>query len=354
MKFWSVITLCVFFFAPVSTEASGQKRVWQSVSNPDRFNVGERTFSALPLSGQAANTRRFWSSDYWSKRKGGINYRWNTARPVGQNLRSPSREQVMTMTQEQLATLAPSEKLDLLAGAYDYPLKREIARYANPDAPEWEGICNGWAEASTHHDEPNPITLANPDGLQIPFGSSDIKALLSWYYFREDNHGYARMGNRCRGGWGSDCAHDLNAGAFHLVVANTLGLKGEGFTADMDRGKEVWNHTATSYTSQIVPGRARRMVNPTRGTVRQVRVRTVVYYTFVLKKNSWEPVLGTPEQKSTPRTYEYYLDLNGQGQVIGGEWISEQRPDFLWRTDRLPEFTGNMAALGTIVNALGI
>lgn len=337
----------------MSTNVSALDRAWESVSDPLRFEVTERNFSALPLNGEVSNDKRFWSSDFWAKFKGGINYRWNAPRPAGQNLRSPSRTEVFAMTQEQLATLAPSEKLDLLAGAYDYPLKKEIARYANPEAPKWEGICNGWAEASTHHDEPTPITLTNADGLAVPFGSSDIKALLSWYYFREDNHGYARMGSRCRGTWGADCSNDLNAGAFHLVMTNTIG-RGESFTADMDSGKEVWNHTATKYTSQVTEMNSRNFRGAARGTVRRVRVKSTVAYTFVLKSNMWEPVLGTDKQKYQSRTYEYYLDINAAGAIIGGDWISKERPDFLWRTDRLPEFTGNMAALGTIVQALGI
>jgi hypothetical protein len=314
----------------------------------------ETQLAILPLTGTVTNSKRYWSSDFWSKKKGGINYRWNAPNPSGQNLRSPTKEQVARMTEQQLATLAASEKLDLLAGAYTYPLKTSIARYANPEAPEWEGICNGWAEASTHHDEPNPITLTNPDGIAIPFGSSDIKALLSWWYFREDNIGYSGMGRRCRGGWGGNCANDLNAGAFHLVLANRVGLKGESFTADMDPGAEVWNHTVYSYTSRILDGNLRSRFGSARGTQRVLRVRTVVAYTFVLKKNSWTPVLGTPDQKFSTRTYEYYLDVDGSGRVIGGDWISKTRPDFLWATERASAFTGNMAALQTIVDALGI
>lgn len=352
MKMWSLLVLFSLMLIPFPTRATS-KRAWDSISNPLRFDAAERSFSRLPLSGRATNTQRYWSSDYWAKKKGGINYRWNAPRPSGQNLRSPPKEEVLHMAPELLAQLAPSEKLDLLSGAYDYPLKREIARYANPAAPEWEGICNGWAEASSNHDEPRPITLANTDGVQIPFGSSDVKALLSWYYFRKPAVDYARMGGRCRTKQ-ETCNQDLNAGAFHLVLANRLGLKGEGFTADIDRLKEVWNHTATSYQSRITNARVPRRYGRARGTVRHVRVQTVVDYTFVLKKNSWEPVLGTPNQRSTKRTYEYYLDLDGSSAIIGGDWISAERPDFLWSTGRVTEFTGNMAKLGDIVSALEI
>jgi hypothetical protein len=354
MKSWSLPVLFSLSLFPLASGASA-KRAWDSISNPLRMDANERNFARLPLSGRAtANPLRYWSSDYWAKKKGGINYRWNAPRPAGLNLRSPAREEVLHMSPEQLAQLAPSEKLDLLSGAYDYPLKREIARYANPAAPEWEGICNGWAQASSNHDEPKPITLVNADGVQIPFGSSDVKALLSWYYFRRPAVDYSRMGGRCRNKADETCDQDLNAGAFHLVLSNRLGLKGEGFTADIDRYKEVWNHTATGYQSRITNNRVPRRYGRARGTARHVRVKTIVDYTFVLKKNSWEPVLGTVNQRSTKRTYEYYLDLDASGAIIGGDWITAERPDFLWSTGRATEFTGNMEKLGEIVTALGI
>ena len=165
--------------------AAEEKRAWDRGSDPLLLKVTERNINALPLQGQIADSRKAWSSDFWSKKKGGINYRWNAQRPIGFNLKSPSKEQAAKMSIAELSTLAATEKLDLFSGAYDYPLKREIARYADSDAPSWEGICNGWSEAALHHNEPLAVIVVNPDGISIPFGCSDIKALLSWYYFRQ-------------------------------------------------------------------------------------------------------------------------------------------------------------------------
>lgn len=332
------------------TNAAQLKRTWGTVSEPLRLGVTERSVTELPLQGTVANPKRYWSSDFWSKKKGGINYRWNAPRPHGQNLRSPSRQQVASMSIAELSTLAATEKLDLLAGAYDYPLKNEIARYADRRAPEWEGICNGWSEAAMHHDEPAPVTLANPDGILIPFGSSDIKALLSWYYFRKLADGYARIGSRCSEKDDS-CDHDLNAGAFHLVLANRLGINGESFIADIDRGEEVWNHTAVSYQATVKQTDLSPRRSSARGTRRVMRVVTEVNYTFVLNKNSWEPVLGTDKQKLTKRVYEYYLELDESGMILGGEWISKQRPDFMWISTPTSEFTGNMSKLNDLLAA---
>lgn len=325
-----------------------EKGAWARVSEPLTMGATERGQSSLPLMGVVADQDKYWSNDYWPKNKGGINYRWNATHPTGFNLRSPTQEEARSMSATELAALAPTEKLDLLSSNYDYPLKREVARYAYPSAPSWEGICNGWAEAAHNHKEPLPMTVRNPDGIDIPFGSSDIKALLSWYYARKYADGYARIGSRCEEKDDS-CVDDLNAGAFHLVLANRLGLHGEGFVADIDRGKEVWNHLTYSYYSSVLYDNLRPHWYSAPGTKKVMRVRTVVNYVFLLAQNSWEPVLGTPAQKLSSRTYEYYLDIDAWGRIIGGDWISFQRPDFLWTSSRTMAFTGNMARLGDLV-----
>ena len=141
----------------------------------------------------------------------------------------------------------------------------------------------------------------------------------------------------------------MNAGAFHLILTNKLGLKGESYVTDIERRAEVWNHLAYSYKSIVTYDNLRPRGFSTRGTVKMMRVVTTVDYTYVLKKNSWEPVLGTPDQKLTSRTYEYYLDINAAGTVIGGEWISKQRPDFMWESSATTEFTGILARLGELL-----
>ena len=40
-------------------------------------------------------------------------------------------------------------------------------------------------------------------------------------------------------------------------------------------------------------------------------------------------VVAASEQPSS-RVYDYKLELNSKGEIIGGDWISEGRPDFIW------------------------
>lgn len=332
-------------------------RAWARISDPlimsTTFN---RNFSELPLSGGAADKQKYWSSDYWARNKGGINYRWNALRPTGFGYSSPTKDQAMTMTDTALRRLSPSEKWDLYIGRYDYPTKREVGNYASPSRPSWEGICDGWAGAALNHDEPTPITLANPDGIQIPFGSSDIKGLLSWYYAKKWAGGYAMMGYRCNGSDpGYDrCTQDMNAGSFHIVLANKLGTDGKAFIADIDRGKEVWNHLAYKFTSSIRARNVPPRSTSAPGTVQLIRVRSVVSYVYLLTRNSWEPVLGTPKQILRTRTYEYYLDIDNAGKIIGGEWISTTRPDFLWLEKKVTSFGGLFSKLPNLLKEIPI
>jgi hypothetical protein len=340
--------------ASVNLDLDDEKRAWEGISSPLKMSSSfERNFSALPLSGKSGDPQKYWSSDYWARNKGGINYRWNATSPTGFNLKSPTKDEAMAMSQGELAALAPSEKWDLFNGRYDYPLKKTIAAYASPGRPSWEGICDGWAGAALNHDEPKPLTVANPDGIQIPFGSSDLKGLLSWYYAREWSGGYGMMGRRCNGGSNSGtdrCVHDMNAGAFHIVLANRLGKDGLAFVADIDRNSEVWNHLASSFTTRVLYRNLRRRSTSASGTAKVARVRTTVRYVWLLARNTWEPVLGTSRQRTSTRTYEYYLDLSSDGRIIGGDWISSQRPDFLWLEKKVTRFGGSFSRLGELLN----
>lgn len=311
----------------------------------------ERTFELLPLHGAPNDSRKLWASDYWPTKRGSINYRWNSAKPQGFDLISPSKEEVLTMTPEELATLAPSEKLDLLNGHYDYPVRRHAEEKSSKSAPLWNGICNGWAPASINHNEPLPKTLVNPDGISIPFGSSDIKALLSFYYaFKHEVDSTHQMGRRCNYNIGPNCDEDLNAGAFHIVLANKIGLEQSSFVADVERFRQVWNHAVNEYTTTIVNANLSPDRDSAPGTVRRVHVKTVMSFVLEIKANNWQPVLGTDDHVNDVRNYEYSLDIDASGKIIGGEWISKSRPDFLWTMAKATSFDGNFARLSELLN----
>ncbi len=323
---------------------------WDGYSDPAIMADDlEKNFRKLPLSGSVRTDNRFWSGDYWALNKGSINYRWHSPRPTGFNLRSPSRDDAKRMTLAQLSHLSPSEKYDLWTGRYDYPLKSEVEKIANRHARIWEGICHGWAPASMNHQEPHAKGAMNPDGIRVPFGTSDIKALLSYYYangFISNTH---QMGRRCyEDGNDRDCEEDLNAGAFHIVMVNKIAFRNEGIIIDLKRGLEVWNHPIISFRSQV-----EKFVSPIStsapGTVRRAKINTTARVVNGTG-NFWERVKGTSAQKEGNQNYSYYLDLDRDDKIIGGDWESKNRPDFLWVKYRTKEFTGTLSRLGELLN----
>ncbi len=332
----------------------GLEEAWGPDSAPEIMSsFFEKKFALLPLRGTVKDNQHYWSGDYWALRKGSINYRWYAKNKIGFNLNSPAKARAMKMTIPELAELSPSEKYDLFTGRYDYPLKNKVSQIADPGAESWEGMCHGWSPASMNHVEPRSKLLRNPDGIEIPFGSTDIKALVSFYYGYEyqapDTH---QMGRRCYKGpflnREHDCQEDLNAGTFHIVLSNRIGLEGKGFIADLQRYKEVWNHPITGFETSILNyGQAENDSAP--GTVQTVQLKTSITY---LSENGhdWRPVIGTSKQAYKKMTYYYKVELNSLGEIIGGEWTSKERPDFLWLMNRPRKFEGILYRLGELLD----
>lgn len=319
-----------------------------------RVNVSEeillnlpmfKNFDLLPMRGDILDKNRFWSGDSWRLINGSINYRWNSPGKEGRYAIPPHPRDLKVMKLEQLKQLSPSEKYDLLMGRYDYPLKNEIDRTL-PDQPQdWEGLCHGWAAASLNHFEPSPKVLRNPDGLMIPFGSSDIKALLTYYYSKQLVRMNDQYGQRCeRNGLLEDdqCDDDVSPVAFHAILANTLGLRGMTFIMDIERYKEVWNHPIVSYESKI---RSDKRNNGRRSII----VQTTLNYTDVVERASWEPTNGTYSHMTSQYVVSYKLELDREGNMLSGMWLTNNRPDFIWRMSRVNKFEGYLAGIEKLI-----
>ena len=329
---------------------------WKGFSEPEIMAAGfTHHFPTLPLNGSVQIGPKAWSGHYWPSAAGGINVRWNTREPEGFKYKSPKKEEVLRMSQAQLAQLAPTEKYDLYTGHYDYPLKELAASAASRYAPDWAGICHGWAPATLNHNEPTPKALKNPDGLMIPFGSSDIKALLSYYYaYHHETDSTHQVGLRCFfGRWmggAKACEDDLNAGAFHIVISNMLGLHQQGFMADVDRFKEVWNQPIVGYQSKILADNIPKDKKAAETAVKEVRVATDFFYVDEVDHPTWDVVHGTKDQHISKRSYVYRLEVDARGNIVGGEWESDDRPDFLWNKEKETHFEGILSRLPDLLN----
>lgn len=341
-------------FAHAST--NGILEAWKGFSAPEIMASGfKHTMNELPLEGHVQNGTKGWSSSYWPSREGGINVRWNAPKKEGFDYASPTKAQVQMMSLQELSMLSPTEKYDLYTGQYDYPMKKLAATAANRRAPDWAGICHGWAPAAINHNEPTPKIVTNPDGIQIPFGSADIKGLLSYYYAHHyESEGSNQMGLRCFfGSWMGGtrgCSNDLNAGAFHIVITNMLGIRNEGFLVDVDRYKEVWNQPVYGYKSKILADNLKLSGNAASTAVKEMKIATEFYYVDESDNLTWEVAMGTKEQIIAKRDYVYTLEIDAAGRIVGGDWESDERPDFLWNKTKAPSIDGILSHLTELLN----
>lgn len=349
-KYWAIkatLTSLVLSLALASCgkriePSSSLKEAWNPQNDPLTFLPSdfERRLEALPLSAELE--KKPWSDSYWPSYLGGAALRWNT--PFNRyedswRYRTLPYRRIRRMSIERLSRLSPAEKFDLLNSDYSYSLLRKERTRARPNAPQWEGLCHGWASAALLLEEPKAVLMTNAEGIEIPFGSADIKALIDLYVGDYSDSRTYFVAERCNIDLSRNpdaatdpACRDTNAGTFHLVLANQIGLKGEGFVADITRDLQVWNHPVYGFTTTVTGETEGASPGAAPGTVKEVTVETVMNFISEAGAHWDHGITNTPS-----RTYNYRLELNQEGQIIGGEWLNESRPDFLWKQET-PEF----------------
>jgi hypothetical protein len=358
---------------------------WDKANNPFYFNAIVKTkftasFNQLPLEARLKDDRLGWSETFWPSNLGGIAYRWNHPDPKPFQYKLHSKQEIMRMSEDELSQLSPSELYDISRSDYEYSLTKIITKgtfplyrplYTSKDL-WWEGICHGWALAASNYPEPDKVMITNKEGVKVPFGASDVKGLISMHDAYNSKGFYVRVGNRC-GVFGKvdgeafpedgnvsfpnredalkpECS-DVNAGTFHIVLSNMIGMNSQGFVADVDRFNDVWNQPVVAYSSRVIKEVSLTNEDKKNKVVKKILVETdmiygdeLEYYSHeaeaegILGFVSKEPVTGTPMQVETTRNYSYILELDGSGKIVGGEWVSESRPDMLWMKAKDPQF----------------
>lgn len=334
---------------------------WDSTNDPTNFDSNyEYHLSALPKAAILPLNKMPWASSFWPRNKGSINYRWNTPNPVGLDIVQPSKYQVQNMSQAQLAQLSPAEKFDLARGLYDYPLSTSVAKGSKKTAKDYEGVCDGWTASAIQFAEPAPVTITNPEGLVIPFGSSDVKALMSYdvsINFEPGAMASRFVGAYCVTPWGikigSPKCVDINPGAFHVILANQIGLKKEAFAVDIDPTKETWNQPVFGYEFEI------------KGTTKSEHAAIAYIVHGKLKyaeddpesaeekKNvfTWDPTVGTVRYNAGVMELDYILEVDYSGRITGGEWFAGSKsnhPDLFWMPTKKIKFTEGFDFLNKI------
>jgi hypothetical protein len=355
------------------TASSSIKEAWNYRNNPQLFNITEYNFDSLPLTGLIDKEYYPWSDDYWPTFSGGISNRWQVA-PSSINWKDYqyawlTKEQILAGTAPVLIeTLSPAEKYDLLLGRYDFPLaKSERERQeasVDPftgEVPTWYGLCHGWAPATIMEPEPGAVAiLTNADGVEIPFFTSDIKALLTKIY-ADYGGSNVSVGERCRtdsneieldetGRIVLTSCRDTNPGALHVILAQSLGhpdpAQRKSFVADVTRGSEVWNQAVVGFEVMETKRKPFDPATDPKARFRAPRTKELVRVTTEFAYiGEVQPHKAPMKEQGASYTHkewlEYTLELDEDGDIIGGEWQNgSNAPDFLWRMLSKPTTTG--------------
>lgn len=315
-----------------------------------------------------------WSDDYWPIYKGVLGARyandefdylgqWDEANDFVQ--KNPILEIFTSYNYELINLLSPSEKYDLLIGDKNFSLTKKMWRDGQyyfdeyGEVETWMGICHGWAPASYMLDRPTKkITVKAHDGkTDITFYPSDIKALASllWANVRTSTK---FIGGRCNSNdpemdengrvIEKDC-DDTNPGTWHMSVVNQVGVTKASFVMDATYDYEVWNQPVVSYSYKYFNPETReptddlnkakiKLADHSQDKFKKYRAKNSKWVVGVSMEVEYSvetsPVqrdVETSEHDATTFAYYMYdLELNEQGEIIGGEWYRNTHPDFLW------------------------
>ena len=343
--------------------------------------------SKLPTSGQASAEP--WSSTYWPIQYGILSLRYasNEKNTIvddqGNRLtwqqsvdkyHEPQDYQNATsgdINQYVSDYFSPAEKYDLLVGDTSaFTLtnnnKNQGKGYANSngDVESWMGICHGWAPAAFSLPRPqNDVTVTAADGkTQVKFYADDIRGLASLKYAATEYENLF-VGGRCNtpdakikkdpeSGLIIDyTCFDVNPATWTIILANRIGVQKKSFVIDATFDFQVWNQPVYGYSFNFF-----NPLNDTQGDLESSKIkisdldsRTEPVLKFVKKMVSKQathlvgvtmqltyiaetnPTHQPPgEDRKVQVEYVYTLELDDQNNILGGEWLHNQHPDFLW------------------------
>ena len=379
--------------ANTSQHAKGDEP-WNYTNDPDRFSFElNYALDELPRSGRAEHEA--WPSTYWPTYEDSINHRWLPGslspaekydkafnnwqpEPGFENLKPFSRPKTSFFFEDEASSVEPwdeayYQKLGPLANHVSQNMgnrkdrEASLAATDNDGIPErwpvetWFGLCHAWVPAAMLEDR--PLRAVEHNGVR--FEVADVEALMIAAYNRS---GAKMLGGRCNDGHGRDDrpgttverdedgritnreCRDTNAGSFHVIMTNYLGINKEAFAEDRTFDYQVWNQPVVAFevTKQNIIDLAaanallnETALNETGNTYRYnadavsfVEVEATVTY---LSESEASTMPADASRHEKADRYSYILELDSAGDIIGGEWTGSSianHPDFLWSPRR--------------------
>lgn len=284
-----------------------------------------------------------WAGNYFPMTKGGIAHRWADPPPQDAKRKEQWLKQtdLGALSREEINRLSPAEKYDLWVGDKDLSVTRHELNHRGPLRPTpvkgWEGFCNGVRCAGINLPEPtSPITVKNPNGIEITFQPADLKALAGASYFYVEN--YAQIG--APSGKGLAEAQP-NPAVFDVALRAYLANNKKAFVIDSNLGPEIWNESVIGYKREVkraaVSSLWRRFMSPGVHSVVRVNIQLETLGEVSIgnsNKPTKSAVADGKMMKVTQLSYLLYLDKNGR--TIDGRWengllgSSQRGVDFAW------------------------
>lgn len=328
---------------------------WKAVQEVSDKNEYIRTFAQLPLT--AALLPSPWSDAIYPDTTMGLAYRFAAkTNPTQYRLDPPAGI-------KDLNVLSPIEKYDLLLDHRQWELTTaERLRTSSKDDQAVDpkrSLDQDWAAAAILFAEPAAVKVASESGRVIPFGSSDIKALLmrflSQHSLADEGVESRSLGGVCRldsdsfrralesrtiasESWKEltfdDCFR-VNAGAFHLALTNLVGLRQESFIIDPDLDQDFTHYPVVGFKSESLG-------SPSEDEDHHQNLQIKTLVTYMLPSPSRATKNRDPSTKTA--IYRYTLELDESGDIVGGAWLGSAAPQLAWMQNR-PKFTADDAKL---------
>lgn len=366
--------VCLKDVAPGRAPFEANDRAEKLVDRPASMLRDLRSMEARRLTSAELPVQP-WSDDYWALYQGALGARYaDRAFPRSENFGLNKRyvdertvgDILMAANSSSVDTLSPAEKYDLLVGDKSGTFTK--ANWAQGESyfknygkvETWMGLCHGWAPAAYMLPRPrHSVKVLAADGrTKIRFYPADIKALATslWANVRTPSK---FIGGRCddkapkkeaSGRVISEECFDNNPGTFHMAIVNQIGVAKRSTVMDATFDYEVWNHPILSYDYTYFNPKTRRAVKTiNEGTVElsgkdswdkfaehrseeaAQLVGVSMEVTYLVETTPDHSKVDSEEADETNTvTYEYDLELDANGKIIGGEWYTNKHPDFMW------------------------
>jgi hypothetical protein len=330
-----------------------------------------------------------WSDSYWPIYSGSLGLRYNDPQMSFSSwkehynyiLKNPVSKLIKN---KKFDLMSPSEKYDFVFGIKNKNLSEanwaEGAMYNSEygEVESWMGLCHGWAAASFMLPEPVKKVSINVADNKIVFNPSDIKAFGSLLWAKGE-FSSRFIGGRCNEKQPEldnnghpkevDCL-DNNPGSWHMAVVNQIGQFDRSFIMDASYDLQVWNQPVYGYEYSYFNVQSNNDVenlkdalvdrndfaNDPRIKVRAANAKYLVGVKMIVKYVS-ENSPSDEENQSINyglANYRYDLELDGDMNIVGGEWYSKNHPDFLWvpEASAFPESINDSSNLRVNLNNL--